>query len=83
MKQIEYKQIIANVIEERLKVLDDLLKVQTSDGNWNSNAYMHGMANGMILSQSVLENIEPNFLDAPEKWLDNKDGNDEQVSKSN
>ena len=53
------------VIEE----IDDLLKVQCSDGNWNYDPYMHGMANGMILIKAIVTRKSPKFLTAPKKWL--------------
>jgi hypothetical protein len=54
-----------NVIE----TIDDLLKIQCSNGNWNYNEYMHGMANGMILIKSIVTGEQPQFLSAPKKWL--------------
>jgi len=53
------------------KLLDnykDLLDIQLSDGNWNANPYMHGMANGMILMNSMARDIDPDFKTAPEYW---------------
>lgn len=52
-------------IEDIQKMLD----IQLSDGNWNSDPYMHGMANGMILCMATLKGEEPKYLEAPEKWL--------------
>ena len=54
--------------------LDDLIKIQCSDGNWNYDPYMHGMANGMILARSIIqgEEKEPEYLEAPKEWLCNK-----------
>lgn len=48
---------------------DTVVSIQRSDGHWNHDSYMHGMANGLILAQSML-NHEPNpkYLDAPQKW---------------
>jgi len=67
------KQVILehNTLREGLMTLRDLLEVQTDDGNWNYNSYMHGMANGMILSENVVsgEDKDPIFLDTPEEWL--------------
>lgn len=55
-------------IEDVEKALDDLLDVQCADGNWNHDAYMHGMANGLILAKSLFSNKRPEFLDAPKVW---------------
>ena len=55
---------------ERIKALEDVTKTQTSDGNWNYDPYMHGMANGMIVALAVIKGEEdPKFLDAPDQWL--------------
>ena len=51
------------------KRLDDILKVQCMNGNWNYDPYMHGMANGLILAQSIVTEKEPQFLNAPKQWL--------------
>ncbi len=58
----------------RLKDLIDITKVQKVDGNWNYDPYMHGMANGLILAVAILEDLDPEYLDAPDKWL-RKDAN--------
>ena len=60
--------------ENYLNEIRDVVKVQTSNGNWNYDPYMHGMANGMILCLALMEGKEPVFLDAPEKWV-RKDAN--------
>lgn len=56
--------------ENRLQQLRDLVQIQCDDGNWNYDPYMHGMANGMLLSLSVISGEEPQFMEAPDKWLD-------------
>ena len=54
--------------------LKDVLKVQCSNGNWNYDNYMHGLANGLILALSLVNNDDdPKFLNAPEKWLSEKE----------
>lgn len=49
--------------------LDDLIKIQCSNGNWNYDPYMHGLANGLIIANSVASGEDPEFLKAPEIWL--------------
>jgi hypothetical protein len=56
-------------MKKQLKVLRDQIKIQTADGNWNYNPYMHGLANGLILAEATMTNSEPVFLRAPKKWL--------------
>ena len=55
-------------MEKELKKLKELLDIQCSDGNWNFDPYMHGMANGMIFCVALLEDKEPVYLEAPKKW---------------
>jgi len=43
--------------------------VQGMDGTWNCDPYMHGLYNGLEFAVSLLEQREPQFKDAPEKWL--------------
>lgn len=52
----------------RVEALRDLVKTQCADGNWDYDPYMHGMANGMILSLAVMEGKKPEYLDAPGMW---------------
>ena len=52
--------------------LQDALNIQCSDGNWNYDPYMHGMANGMIFAMSLLTKEEPKYLEAPAEWLCDK-----------
>ena len=55
--------------EERITRLRELVAIQGQNGNWNHDSYMQGMFNGMELALSTLEEREPQFRDAPEKWL--------------
>jgi hypothetical protein len=56
------------IFEKSLETLRELIKIQCSDGNWNYDAYMHGMANGMIFSLSLFDNKTPEYLDKPDEW---------------
>lgn len=53
----------------RLGKLRELTTIQRASGNWNCDAYMHGMANGMELALAMMEDREPNYLEAPAQWL--------------
>ena len=65
VKNIDSKPTELEVRAERLR---ELIDIQCSNGNWDWDPYMHGMANGMILALSVLDDGEPDFLAPPEKW---------------
>jgi hypothetical protein len=59
-------------IKNKEKKLRDLIKIQRADGNWNYSPYMHGLTNGLLLALSILVDEEPDYLDPPEKWIDEK-----------
>lgn len=63
--------------QKSIQKLRELTKLQCSDGNWNYNNYMHGMANGMIFALSLFDGVEPIFLDAPPEWLEATEMNDD------
>ena len=65
MKEIEKLK----VFEESIDSLRNSLKIQCSNGNWNYDPYMHGMANGMIFSMSLFDDKPPEYLEAPGQWL--------------
>lgn len=54
---------------EPINGLKELLKIQCYDGNWNYDAYMYGLANGMILSLATIERKTPEFLAPPKEWV--------------
>lgn len=54
----------------KIEKVKELLEIQGSEGNWNCNSYMHGFYNGIELSLSVIENRDPIYRDAPEKFID-------------
>lgn len=47
----------------------EMRDVQGLHGNWNFDPYMHGLYNGLEFALSLLEQREPQFKSAPEKWL--------------
>lgn len=56
-------------LQKILEALDDLVRIQCSDGNWNYDPYMHGMANGLLLAQSLFSKGGcPDYLEPPEVW---------------
>ena len=55
---------------EAIKSMEDCLRIQLSNGNWNYDQYMQGMANGMILFHSFFTGGDsPEFMDAPDVWI--------------
>ncbi len=64
-------EALEKAAEKRLKDLEEQIKIQCSDGNWNYNEYMQGLANGLILGRHTIrgDHGDPPFMKAPEKWL--------------
>jgi hypothetical protein len=58
------------LIEERMERLQQCTEVQCRDGNWNWDAYMMGLANGLILAEHIIfdREGEPAYKSAPEEW---------------
>ena len=54
---------------DQVTKLEKAVEIQCSDGNWNYDSYMHGMANGMIFSLAVIKGTEPVFKEAPKEWM--------------
>lgn len=55
----------------RIKDLKEIVKLQGENGNWNFDPYMHGLYNGLEFGLSLMEDREPEFREAPERWLSN------------
>jgi len=56
-------------MEKEIKNLDEIIKIQCMNGNYNYDPYMHGMANGLICARSVITGEEPKYIETPEVWL--------------
>lgn len=54
---------------KRLKDLDNVTSIAASPGNAHANEYMLGMANGLLLAQSIFTDKDPKYLTAPEQFL--------------
>ena len=65
-----YGRYRETVTEKMLNDIDSVTDVATSPGNAFSNDYMLGMANGLILAQSILKEIEPTYLTMPDKFAE-------------
>ena len=60
----------AKTIEHIKGNIESVIKVQASNGNYDCNEYMWGLANGLILALSIVTGQMPEYLDKPERWLD-------------
>lgn len=64
----QLQELSFDELHNRVDNLSTLLKIQGYDGNWNYDAYMHGLYNGMELMLSTLERREVNIRKAPRVW---------------
>lgn len=70
-KRIKELQIKENgmTMEDVKKKLDGVTEIACANGNWDHDPYLYGMANGLILARSIVAGEEPEFLEAPDQWL--------------
>lgn len=50
-------------MEKIIQDMNDVLKIQGQDGNWNHDEYMRGMFNGMELMMAIAEKRDPIYKD--------------------
>lgn len=56
---------------DALEKLQEMIKTQSTDGNWNYTPYMTGLLNGLLLAQSVItDDHEPEYRDVPDWCID-------------
>jgi len=56
--------------KQKIRDLDNLIRIQLSDGNWDYNPYMHGLLNGLIISQQIFDPAcNRECVSAPNRWL--------------
>lgn len=48
--------------------LTKLSAVQSKPGIYDYNSYSYGLANGVILALSILEDVDPIYLPHPKTW---------------
>lgn len=60
--------------KKNLDNLEDVIKIQCSNGNWNYDDYMMGLANGMLLARHIVTGRKDDvpFMETPKKWLKDK-----------
>ncbi len=79
------KQVDLEALRTHLGIvstLKDIRDTQCSDGNWNYDPYMHGLANGLIMALGMFEGGEIDFLDAPAVWLKDNPVSEEKATES-
>lgn len=61
-------------IEKRLQQLEKATEAQASDGTYNCNPYMWGLANGLILALHTMrgDTVEVPYKKKPDEWLDDR-----------
>lgn len=71
-KEFESLFELSKSYDTSIDVADEIgkmLEVQGANGNWNYDAYMHGMYNGMEFCHSLAKGVEPKYREAPKKWI--------------
>lgn len=64
------------ILGNRLDQLKGIAETQCQEGNYDTNSYMFGLANGLLLAQAIMFGEDPKFLEAPDEWLDSKRSED-------
>lgn len=64
-----WKVTQADMLLRRLAKLREITAIQCSNGNWDYDAYMLGMANGMLLAIATMTDEDFAPLTAPDEWL--------------
>lgn len=70
IKKINKSEYTKELYDRMLEALIDATNDQCSDGNWNHDQYMHGMANGLIFACSCFGKGIPEYLEKPDVWLE-------------
>lgn len=52
------------ILELRIKKLEEITKLQCQKGNYNVNDYMRGLANGLILAEAIMRDVEPRYFES-------------------
>ena len=69
--------------ELNIQKIKIMLELQAQNGNWNYNAYMLGVYNGLELALASLESRQARCKEAPLKWLDTKEKTSQKDIKHN
>lgn len=64
IEDVDFEKLVKSI-----PALDNLVKIASSNGNYNYDSYNHGLANGLILALSVILDKDVEYLDAPSKWI--------------
>lgn len=65
VEQIETLNSELDEWQRRMNALNNMVRIQCSDGNWNYNEYMRGLANGLLLAWSTFNDVEYAPLEPP------------------
>ena len=82
--QLDAARAELGTLRKRINIVMNQAAIQCDDGNWNYSDYMRGLANGLLLAKSDLDNSPYLPLARPERWLEEVAGrqwrpNDDQA----
>jgi len=60
-------------LDGKIQKLQDLIDIQCVPGTVDYDPYMQGMANGMLIAMSILDDKDPIFIEAPDSWTSDID----------
>lgn len=52
-------------MNQKISKLEQLIEIQSTDGNWNYDEYNYGLLNGLILAKAIITDKEPVYKDKP------------------
>lgn len=76
-----HKMIWDYALKYPLDDLQSVIDIQCSNGNWNYDEYMFGLANGLILAQACILGKEANFMEAPKGFIKDREEDEKALSE--
>jgi hypothetical protein len=56
------------LLRDSFDSIENIVEIAKMPGNYDANLYLWGMANGMILIQSILKKTSPVYLEKPKRF---------------
>lgn len=62
------KERAPDTLQDRVRKLCEMKEIACVPGTVDYDPYFQGMANGMIVALSIMNNDEPSFVGSPKEW---------------
>jgi hypothetical protein len=56
-------------MKDRISKLEEIISIQSSEGNYNYDSYHYGLLNGLILARAIITETNPEYKDKPKVFL--------------